>query len=76
MMQRFKGGRGGRGWRRIDITKGYLVNPSHDFHLHFGEREDENVNGEILKAEKRESTYAMVHGSFITYFYKKFAVKT
>lgn len=30
-MQRFKGGRGGRGWRRIDITNEYLVNPSHDF---------------------------------------------
>lgn len=28
------------------------------FHLHFGERENENVNGEFnLKAKKRESTY-------------------
>lgn len=56
-MQRFKGGRGGRGWWRIDITKGYLVDSVVRFHLHFGERENENVNGEFnLKVEKRDST--------------------
>ncbi|KYM91182.1 hypothetical protein ALC53_01594 [Atta colombica] len=31
MMQRFKGGCGGKGWWRIDIMNGYLVNPSHNF---------------------------------------------
>lgn len=56
-MQRFKGGRGGRGWRRIDITKGCLVNPSRDFTCTLVNEKMKMLMEKFdLMAEEKEST--------------------